>query len=179
MSNKTKDIQPKLKALSIYQIIGGAVGIGLTLWMIDLSSVPALFLLIVVFALGLFAYSAFCGVLLLRNPEQGLKHSKVNQILQAVNFSMFGYAFQYASGIFLSGGLDLTESLNFKFNAGTSAWQLNINSDNPALIVNLNLFALFLITVIDKLRKRMSEIKAEEQVAAIGHKEAEPLTQAL
>jgi hypothetical protein len=48
MSNTLKGIKPKLMALSTYQIIGGVLGIGLTLWMIDLTSVSSVFLLVVV-----------------------------------------------------------------------------------------------------------------------------------
>lgn len=180
MSNKLKDIQLKVKALGIYQIIGGVIGIGLTLWMVNLTSVPALFLLIVLFAFSLYGYSIYCGVLLLQKRKEGLLHSKINQILQVFSVSLLGYAYQYTSGAFLLVGLDLTESLNFKFNIGTSSWQLNINSDDPALIVKVNLLALFLITFVDKLRMRNKEMEVEKQIAAIGQtSEEQPLSPAL
>ena len=101
----------------------------------------------------------------------------MNQILQVINFSLYGYSFQYISGIFLSAGLDLTDELKFKFNVGLSAWKVNINSDNPALFVNLNLFALFLIILIERLQKKIEEIQTKEQVSLIGYNDQElPLT---
>lgn len=180
MSNKSKDVELRLKALGIYQIIGGVLGTLLTLWMINLTSVPILYLLLVLFVFALYGYSVFCGVLLLQKRKDGLLHSKINQLLQVLSFSFLGYAFQYASGAYLSVGLDLTESLNFKFNLGISSWQVNINSDIPALIINVNVLALFLVTFINKLLKRVKEMEAKEQVEAIGQApEEQPLTPAL
>jgi hypothetical protein len=171
MNTPPKDIQKKLRALGIYQITGGIIGIGITLWLINLFAAPALLLVIVLLALGLYAYSIYCGVLVLKNAKRGLKLSKINQLLQLVSFSAFGYAFQYVSGAFMSVGLDLTESLNFKFNTGISSWQININSDNPFLIININLLALFLIMAIDKLQNKMNGLALEEKITIIGQEE--------
>jgi hypothetical protein len=180
MSNKLRGIKPRLMALSIYQIIGGVLGIGLTLWMINLTSVSSVFLLLVLFVCALYGYSIYCGVLLLQERKDGLVHSKINQLLQVVSFSLLGYAYQFTSGAALSVGLDLTESLSFKFNLSASSWQVNINSDSRALIVNVNLLALFLIRFIDKTRKRRKGMEVEAQVAAIGQPlEEQPLTPAL
>src|SRR5215831_3400857 len=157
MSNKAESIPTSLKVLGIYQIVGGALGIGMTIWMMDLSSVSALLLLIILIAMALFAYSMFCGVLLLRRPKPGLKHSMINQLLQVVSFSVLGFSFQYAGGIFLSVGMDLTDSLLFKFNAGISSWQIIFSSSNDYLIINLNLVALSLVYVINRLLNKMNE----------------------
>jgi hypothetical protein len=140
---------------------GGALGIGLTLWMVNLPLLPVIFLLLVLFVFALYGYSIYCGALLVQKRRKGLLHSKINQLLQVISISLLGYAYQYTSGAFLFVGLDLTESLNFKFNIGTSSWQLNINSDNEALIVKVNLLALLLVAFIDKLRKRIKEMEVE------------------
>lgn len=168
MDNGLRNIQPKLKALGIYQIIGGIIGIGLTLGLLNLSAASILLFLIVLLALALYSYSIYCGMLLLQKRKDGLLHSKINQLLQVASIAVLGYAYQYTSGVFLSIGIDLTESFNLRFNAGISSWQININTDNPALIVNLNLLAVFLITAIDKFRKKIKEIEAVKQVEVIG-----------
>jgi hypothetical protein len=153
------------------------MGIGLTLWLINPLTIPTLLLCIVVFIIALYCFSIYCGILLIRKRKYGLKLSKMNQILQAISFSMFGYAYQYISGVYFSVGLDLTESFIFKFNFGISSWQLNINSDNPAQTLSLNLFAIFLIIVIDKLSNTVTKLEAEEQLSAIGKVEALSLTE--
>ena len=165
----SKDISTKLKGLGIYQIAGGIVGIGLTIWLIaNQETVPGFFLLLILVALGLNSYSIYCGTLLLKHKANGLNHSLINQYLQLINFSILGYGFQYISGVYLSAGVDLTNSIDFKFNLGISAWQININSDNEVVLINLNFVALYLIIFIDKLKKKIIVEKLDDELSQVG-----------
>lgn len=172
-------MKTKLKGLSIYQIGGGIIGIGLTINLIvSLSSIAGILFLLFFVAFVLFGYSIFCGIILLKEPKKGLYHSKINQILQVIQVIAFGYAYQYVSGINLSVGLDLTESLNFKANFSFSAWQLNFNTNDPTCIVNLNLVAPFLIIWIDKAKAVIHKDEVEKQLNELSkekEKEALPL----
>ena len=169
MTDNFKGIRPKLKALSIYQIAGGIIGIALTLWLIidNLDSISGLLLFLILIALSLYSYSIYCGVILLRDYKSGLKHTLINQVLQVLNFAMIGYAFQYVSGVYISIGIDLTESFNIKFNTGISAWQINFNSDSQLLYVNLNLIALYLIVLTDKLKVKVRNAEIQNQLSEI------------
>jgi hypothetical protein len=179
MSKRLSDIQPKLKALSIYQIIGGVIGIVATIHLIvTITQVNGLLLLIFLFAIGLFSYSIFCGVTLLKAPVKGLRLSKVNQLLQAAHFNLFGYAFQYVSGIHFSPGLDLTDSFNFKLNLSLSTWQISLNTREADVIISLNLVALFLIVFIDKAIQQFKIAEQDEKIMQLGvHEEQQQLTQ--
>lgn len=78
----TKATISKLKALGIYQIAGGIIGLLLTILIIaDLKIASSLLLLIIVIAVGLYSYSIYCGILLLKNKVYGLIHSLFNQYL--------------------------------------------------------------------------------------------------
>ena len=105
-----KGIQSKIKGPAYYQIAGGILGICLTIWLIAKTvTITGLFLLIILFALGLYAFTIYCGQQLLKgDPKKALTLSIINQCLQAISFTMFGYAYKYASGLFLSIGVDLT-----------------------------------------------------------------------
>jgi hypothetical protein len=174
MRNNLQDIKPMLKALSLYQLIGGVIGIGFTIYLIaNTNPLPALLLLIMLFAIGLYVYSIYCGVILLKNASIGLKLSKINQILQVFHFTLFGYSFKYISGVHFSPGIDLTESLKFQLNFSFSAWQVNINSGEPDAIISLNLVALFLIAFIDKVLHRLKTAKIEETIRQLGQQEKE------
>ena len=152
-----KNILIQLKGLGIYEIVGGVIGIGLTIYLIATQlSVPGLLFLIFLFSLLLYCYSIYCGIVLLKNKSNALNYSLVNQYLQLINFSILGYAFQYISGIYLSVGIDLTSSEYLKINFGVSAWQININRDKDIILVNLNFVALFLIIFIDNLKKKIN-----------------------
>ena len=168
-NNFTKDTASKLKVLGIYQIAGGIIGLLLTFWIIaGLTAFSGLLLLVVLIAIGLYSYSIYCGTLLLKNKILGLRHSSINQFLQLINLIIAGFAFQYISGVFLTIGLDLTNSFNFIFNIGISSWQININGDTEPLILNFNLVALFLILFIENLKNKISKEDLAKQLASIG-----------
>ena len=168
----TSKINFQLKVLSYYQIAGGIIGLGLTIWLIiSLISFQWLLLLLFLIALLLYTFSIYCGVILFKNIETGLRFSKINQVLQVIHFTALGYAFKYISGVHLSIGLDLTESLEFQFNMSISGWQFTINDDDPSIIVSLNLVALFLIVFIDKIKLKIKKEQLEKQVFEIGQKE--------
>lgn len=151
------DISNKIKGLAIYQIAAGIIGNILTIALIARqAAVPGIFLLLFLIALGLYSYSIYCGILLLKYQVKGLNHSSLNQYLQLINFSIFGYAFQYIAGIYLSAGVDLTNSINLKMNLGLSAWQMSINRDKDIVLINLNFVALFLVIFIDNLKMKTS-----------------------
>lgn len=159
----------KLIVFGYYQIVGGVIGIGITIWfLLGLVSFNWLLLIIVVPAFFLFLFSVYCGFLLLRKNSRGIKLSLLNQYLQLISFAFTGYAYQYASGVFLTIGIDLTESFNFLFNMGISSWELNINTDSPTIALKFNLVAFYLIIAIEKIKKQIAEEEKKRIIAEIG-----------
>ena len=123
------EISDRMKGLGIYQVIGGMIGLYFTIKLIlEQPTFPILLLLLFLIPLALFFYSIYCGVLVFKLNERGLFHSLINQYLQLISFSILGYTFQYVSGAHLSAGVDLTNSLKFKFDFGISNWQIIINA---------------------------------------------------
>jgi len=168
-NNFTKSTLSKLKTLGIYHIAGGIIGVALTVWIIlKLTIISGPTLLLVLVILGLYAHSIYCGALLLEKRISGLNHSLVNQCLQIVSFSIFGFTFQYVSGFFLSVGLDLTNSFYITANAGISSWQITINDDAGLLILNFNIIALFLAIFIFRLKKKIQQDEIENKITSIG-----------
>lgn len=169
MEDRLKRNQLKLRALSIYQIFGGIVGLGFLLFLIiQIQISNSLLILILFFAAALFSYSIFCGIILLKNFKRGLTHSFINQVLQLLNFSIGGFAFQYVSGLFLSVGVDLSESFYLKLNLGISTWNLGINTEDSLTIINVNLVALYLIVFIDRMQTKFQKEELEKQIQSIG-----------
>jgi hypothetical protein len=167
----TKRIQSKIKRLAYYQIAGGILGTCLTIWLIAKTvTITGLFLLIILFTLGLYAFAIYCGQQLLKGDiKKALTLSIINQCLQIISFIMFGYAYKYAAGLVLSIGVDLTESFKFTFDFAFTTFQFDINSDNENIAVGLNVLALYLIYFIDRLqeqvensKKRFNEIQINE-----------------
>lgn len=80
---------------------------------------------------------------------------------------MVGFAFQYAAGVYLTAGLDLTESFNFTFGAGLSKFNFNINNEPQRLEVTFNFIALGLIILIERIKKEIKEERDKNQIASI------------
>lgn len=168
-NNLTKDTVSKLKGLGIYQIAGGIIGLLLTVWsVLNLPGIAGILLLIILIAVTLYAYSIYCGILLLKKKAIGLKFSFVNQCLQLVSISAFGFAFKYVSGIVLAVGIDLTESFYFIFDAGVSSWQISIYGDTAPFIISFNFVAVFILLFIDRLKRTIQKEQLENQLASIG-----------
>jgi hypothetical protein len=165
----SRDLVSRLKPVAIYQIIGGVIGLGLTLILIsDLTEINFLIYPLLFLALALNGHSIFSGILLLTKKTSGLKHSLINQVLQLVSFSILGYTYQYASGIYLITGIDLTEGFSLITNFGLSTWKFIINGDREPLLLNFNLVALGLVIFIGKIKSKAQRESVDKQIDAIG-----------
>lgn len=155
-------ISTRLKALGIYQIIGGVQGIVLTIWLLTKTApFSGLILPVYLIALALYFFSIYCGSLLLKQKETGLNLSLINQFLQLVNFTISGFAFKYVSGIDLTFGLSLPTYTGFKIDLGISSWIINLDGDEDSMLIYLNFIALYLIIFISKLKKKISAYKLD------------------
>lgn len=164
-SDSTIKFKSDIFKIGLYQIIGG--GIGAIIILISLIMItPSTELEILVFFImfGFFVYSIFCGTLCLYAKETALRHSLINQFLQVLGFAMFGYAFNYVAGLYLTIGLDFSNSFDIKFGAGISKFDFNINRETERTEMNFNLVAFGLIFWIDKL---MHKIKEETDIQEI------------
>jgi hypothetical protein len=171
ISNET---ELDLTKIGLYQIVGGALGPLIVLWVIIfrkpiLTDLPVyIFLLIVSFLV--FAYSIFCGILCLKTKKNALVHSLTNQILQAIGFAVMGFTFKYVAGFYLTIGLNFTDSIEFGFGIGISVFHFDFNSQSDIIKVDLNLVALALIFWIDKLMRKVKKEVATRQTSSIGDK---------
>lgn len=159
----------KLKGLAYYQIAGGVIGIGLTIWLTaQIAIFTGLLLLILILAIGLFLFSIFCGQQLLKgNIVKGLKLSSFNQILQTMNFAIAGFAYKFIAGIMLTVGINYTSNFNFEFNFSLPTFQFNINQDNELLTFGFNIIALGLVFFIDNLKKKIETDKQLFEISRI------------
>ncbi len=68
----------------------------------------------------------------------------------------------------LSVGLDLSSSINMKFDVGISKFDFNINREHERAEINFNLVAFAFIYWIDKLMKEIKTEKANVEIASVG-----------
>ena len=154
MDNKKNS---QLKALAIYQIAGGLLGIILTLWVLFRGDIVVTqqALRIALFAAALYVFSILCGRMLFRKLRRGLILSIVNQILQVVYFTFGSYGFQYVSGLRVGLGFDMVGSWTFKFRVALSSFQFALGTDTGQKFIGINLVALFLIFWMESMLEKV------------------------
>ena len=165
----SKDVAFKLKALGVYQVIFGLMGLGVTFWLLIQTTFSSILLdILFTIPLALYSYSIYCGILLFQKQEAAFKHTAINQYLQLVSFSILGYAFKYVSGLMFTVGVDFIHSYVFDFHFGVmSTWNLQIATQSDEIVINFNLVAFALIIFIDRLKMKIS-VEQDLQVMSIG-----------
>ena len=159
----------KLRSLGAYQIVGGSIGCLIVVWAILNNQAIDLSLFVYGLMILFFAFSIYCGILCFKRKVVAVKLSLINQVLQVIGFAIFGFAFKYAAGIYVTAGIDLSESFNFIFNAGFSRFEFAFNTDHHRLEVELNFVALPLIIFIERLKNHIKVEQDKLVISAIGN----------
>lgn len=151
-------IRNQVRAIALYQIIGGVLGIALLAWVLFRGEmyVDQTALRISLFAVGLYLFSILSGRLLLRHHKRGFVLSIVNQVLQVVYFSFGAYGFQFVAGLRLGIGADMVEGWVLKFRLALSSFHFSVGTDLGQKFIGVNLVALFLIFWLERLLEKSS-----------------------
>lgn len=154
-----KQLRKQVTALALYQIIGGILGILLTLWVMFRGELVLTqqVLRFSLFAAALFVFSILCGRMLFRNPPRGLVLSLLNQVLQVIYFAFGTYGFQYVAGLRIGFGFDMVGSWTFKFRVALSSFQFDFGTATGQKFIGINLVALFLIFWIERLLEQVKK----------------------
>ncbi|MBS1597471.1 MAG: hypothetical protein JST75_04555 [Bacteroidetes bacterium] len=135
ISDETKSY---LLQAGLYQLIGGAVGAQLIIWLLFTEPpVTSHSITVKLFMLCVYAYSIACGVLCIRSNGMAVYYMRVNQLLQLIGFVGMGYAYKYVAGVYVSIGIDFTSSTKFIFDAGISKFHLYREPERAAFDINL------------------------------------------
>ena len=159
MRLRIKDTSFTLKLISWLQIIGGITGLGLICkLLLETGTINGPLLLIFFVGVSLFIFSIYSGKRLLTDLEkiEGLKLSLLNQSLQLVHWSLFGYGLSYSSGANLLIGFKGL-SIDFNFSVFISSFYMYINSDNEYFI-KVNVVAILLIIILYDILKEKNLI---------------------
>ena len=152
-----QDDKLKLKGLAYYQIAGGIFGIGALIFALaQAGAITGLLLLLYILAFGLYSFSIFCGQQLLKgNLIKGLKISTINQVIQTIQFAVFGISFQYISGFGFTTGFDITADFKFVSTFSLSEFICNVNYEKDLAIVGINIVAIIVLYFIENLKRKI------------------------
>lgn len=144
-----------IKLLAWLQIIGGITGLVLIAkYMLQTGPITGPILLIFIIGLALFTFSTFAGRDLLRSNagENHFTLTLINQVLQVVHGSMFGWSLAYTSGVDFSFGVEAME-LKFSSSFIMSTFSMTVNS-GYAFGLHINLFAVLVILLLVHYKER-------------------------
>lgn len=143
------------KAIGWYEIIGGAIGLLLILFLtfrIDIFSNAFATLIYIIFS-ALFLVSMLAGYSVLKNKNYGFSLSIIIQLLQSIQFILKGTYFSFLAGAQLTfqffGGYE--SGFKFKFGA-FSEFNLHINSGIYGWLISINIVPLIIIYYLMKMR---------------------------
>ena len=158
----SKELELDLIKVGLYQIVGGCIGIAITLWNVFRSPLlTGLMVILILLFLLFFAYSIYCGVLCIKTNKNALKLSLINQMLQLVSIAILGVTYNYISGFFVSIGLDLTDKPKFIFNGGISTFEFSLKHQIDRFEISFNIVALILLFWVGNI---MDKVKAEIKI---------------
>src|SRR3954454_10812590 len=154
-----RSIVNKLRALAIYQIIGGLLGLLITVWdVMEYPSFSASIIIMFAIAFGLYIFSLISGWLLWYQYTAGVQCSLINEYLQIVHFSIAGWAYMYTSGGYFSLGVDLTYAYKVLIDFGIiPTLQLKAFTQTPEVQLSFNFVAILLVVFLTHVKRDLEE----------------------
>ncbi len=154
-----KDQKIIVKNLGYYQVLGGATGAGFAIYqLMQLESINTTTKFLYLYCLIVCAFSVYGGKLLLEGAyKKGLQCSLLNQVFQVLNFTLSGVSLKFVAGIMMSIGIDFSETFKLVSNFSLSEHLLSFNIDDTSVIISINIVAILLVYLIDKIQKEVEE----------------------
>jgi|GEM_PF-592700 len=155
----TAQLKRRIKKLAWYQIAGGIFGIVMLIYTLAQTGViDGITLLLIATATLLYGFSIYCGRLLTRDEiRNGLCMSKINQVLQIVQFAVGGYAYLYVSGTSAVIKIDLSSGTDVGFDIALSNLNLTIHKKEELIVLGINVLAIYLTYYIIRMEEEIAE----------------------
>lgn len=111
---------------------------------------------------GLMSFSCYCGFILLKKDfVNGINLSIFNQLLQIFSFGLFGYSFEYISGILLGVTIDVTKDFIFRFVFRLTTCEISLNSNPEVFYISVNFIAIFILNYLFNVKGFLANKKME------------------
>ncbi|WP_294736630.1 hypothetical protein [uncultured Flavobacterium sp.] len=148
-----KDLVKKMRFLGYFQAIGSLLGIILVV----LNIIDDFITIYTFVSLFVFCFSFYCGYHLLSEKyESGLKLSLINQLIQILSFSVFGFSYSYVSGLGLNFIVDVTQDVILNLQINITNFKMSFVDQSTH--VSVNLVAIIFMNYIFKWQKKLKSI---------------------
>lgn len=146
------------RTLAILQMLGGTMGIIITLRMLPETFSNLLFFVIALLFMALFGFSVIAGWLLWHETQRGVNWSTINQMLQIPQISVAGFAYYFINPVDMSlivhsdGSDSLMNYLfNLDFDVG-SQWFVSLADPTQPFFLGVNILPLLFFLYLRRRR---------------------------
>lgn len=148
-----KRLKRRIDFLEIYQIIGGIVGLLITIYLLltsDLHKYNSIIgYITIIFPFLFFGFCIYSGVLLnTKKYAFGLKLVFISFLFQLIEFEIFGLFYSSVNGLGIKIKFDLTNDIFFGFDYHPSHFLFQTSSNFEVFIVKINFVAIFMLYFI-------------------------------
>lgn len=107
--------------------------------------------------IGMLVFCMYTGYQCLTAPVYGLNLTVVNQLLQLISFTLFGFTYAYSAGIGLYGGVNTTGTTTFAFRF--VLFKIGMGKADPdSKIFLINVIPILVLFMTDPLMKAFKRI---------------------
>ena len=144
--------QKYIKALGLYQIIGGLIGfVSIGIQGFSLSNDKLLCLLLP--GALLFGFSIYVGIQAYLQSKNCLNLTIINQLMQLVGIYIGHYGFAYVSGLGLDITIDLSEHILFGMSTTLSTLNYRLGLEPEKYVFSFNIVSILIIYYAEKFKK--------------------------
>ncbi|MFC3197678.1 hypothetical protein ACFOET_08645 [Parapedobacter deserti] len=146
----------RLRWLGNYLLLGGVAGLGIAMWSFAHIIQPTgVVLLLYALIFGFCVHTIFCARLLLKGLlENGLWNTKLNLILQTLQFSVMGYTWEVCAGLGVILGYDFN-TYKPTFATIIPNFSIVLNGGNDDLTIGINVIALLAFIYVDRFERQL------------------------
>jgi Ca2+/Na+ antiporter len=146
-----QQLRQQVRYFGYYQVIAGILAIvfGLVTMMVAAVQPQAgriLGVITLLFGtyLTLCIFEIYCGYLTLKQPQRGLKLSRISLLLQFIGFAAGGYGVKFFVGLYAEATVNLSNDFGVSVSAGLGNSSFAVNSSSDELFFSINLVAMLL-----------------------------------
>lgn len=145
------ETQKKIKAIGIYQIVGGLIGF-IVIATASFSTPPDKLVYLILPGLLLLGFSIYVGKQTYEQNKNSLSLTIINQLIQLLGIYIGKYGFEYVSGLSLGFTVDLSDKLLIGVNFHLSTLNYRLGLEPEKYFFSFNFVSIAIIYYTEKIK---------------------------
>ena len=151
------ETQKKIKAIGIYQIVGGLIGF-IVIAIASFSTPTDKLVYLILPGLILFGFSIYVGKQTYEQNKNSLNLTIINQLIQLLGIYIGKYGFEYISGLSLGFTVDLSDKLLIGVNFHLSTLNYRLGLEPEKYFFSFNFVSIAIIYYTEKIKNSVKTV---------------------